>query len=88
MTIQFNILSLLKIKTTEISIKKIKLHLNSLSETYKTRFLKDLNKAKKEEGFNEQVDALIFPDEIYQDFKGELQETETEGMGRKNEEAI
>lgn len=55
MTIQFNILSLIKIETTDISIKKIKLHLNSLSETYKSKFLKDLNKTKKEEGSNEQV---------------------------------
>ena len=56
LTLKFNILSLIKIETTDIVIKKIKLHLNSLSETYKSKFLKDLNKNKKEEGANEQVD--------------------------------
>jgi len=59
LTIQFNILSLIKIETTDVSIKNIKLHLNSLSETYKSKFLKDMNKAKKEEiGGNEQVGFL------------------------------
>lgn len=55
MTIQFNLFSLIKIETTDISIKKIRLQLNSLSETYKSKFLKDLNKMKKEDGSDEQV---------------------------------
>lgn len=55
LTIQFSILSLIKIKTTDISIKKIRLHLNSLSETYKSKYLKDFNKSKRETTFSDQV---------------------------------
>lgn len=64
MTIQFSLLSLIKIKTTDIKINKIKLHLNSLSETYKSKYLKDFNKSKKEGGPNEQVIFVYFGNKI------------------------